>query len=59
VAAVGQLPAIGAALTTTGAFAGDGALGLFVPVFTFFVALIAISVALMRAPRESVQRTAP
>jgi hypothetical protein len=49
-AAIGQLPAIGAALTTTGAFAGDGALGLFVPVFTFLIGLVAISIALMRNP---------
>jgi hypothetical protein len=53
VAAVGQVPAIGAALTTTGAFAGDGVLGLFVPVLTFVVGLVAISVALMRRPKAS------
>jgi hypothetical protein len=58
IAAVCQLPAIGSALTTTGAFAGDGVLGLFVPVFAFVVGLIAISVALIRAPRESVQGVA-
>jgi hypothetical protein len=59
VAAVGQVPAIGAALTTTGAFAGDGVLGLLVPVLTLIVGVIAISVALMRAPRGSVQGAAP
>jgi hypothetical protein len=57
VAAVGQIPAIGAALTTTGAFAGDGVLGLFVPVLTFLVGLVAISVALMRNPEPSAVTT--
>jgi hypothetical protein len=50
IAAVGQLPAYGAALTTSGAFAGDGVLGLFVPVLTFTIAVVALGVALMRAP---------
>jgi hypothetical protein len=50
IAAVGQLPAIGTALTTTGAFAADGVLGLFVPVFTLLIGLVVISVALMRSP---------
>jgi len=40
-------------LTTTGPFAGDGVLGLFVPVFTFVIGLVAISVALMRGPVAS------
>jgi hypothetical protein len=52
-AAVGQLPAVGTSLTTTGAFAADGALGLFVPVFTLLIGVVAISVALMRSPEPS------
>ncbi len=50
IAAVGQVPALGTALTTTGAFAGDGALGLLVPVLTFLIGLLAISIALVRNP---------
>ena len=50
VAAVGQLPAFGAGVTQTGVFAGDGALGLFTPIFTFLIGLVAISIALMRSP---------
>jgi hypothetical protein len=52
-AAIGALPGIGTSLTTTGPFAGDGVLGLFVPVFTFVIGLVAISVALMRGPVAS------
>ena len=50
IAAVCQLPAFGAGVTQTGAFAGDGALGLFLPIFSFLVGLVAISIALMRSP---------
>jgi hypothetical protein len=50
VAAIGQVPAIGAALTTTGVFAGDGALGLFVPVLTFLIGLVSLSIAVLRNP---------
>jgi hypothetical protein len=50
IAAIGQVPAIGTALTTTGVFAADGALGLFIPVITFVVGLLAISIALVRNP---------
>jgi hypothetical protein len=50
VAAVCQLPAFGAGVTQTGAFAGDGVLGLFLPIFSFLIGLVAISIALMRAP---------
>jgi hypothetical protein len=49
VGAIGALPAIGASLTTTGAFSGDGVLGLFVPVITFVVGLVAISIAMLRS----------
>jgi hypothetical protein len=41
VAAVASLGAIGAMFTTTGAFAADGALGLFVPVILGFIVPIA------------------
>jgi hypothetical protein len=54
IAAACQLPAFGAGVTQTGAFAGDGALGLFLPIFSFLVALVAISIALMRSPAPSV-----
>jgi hypothetical protein len=50
IAAVCQLPAFGAGVTQTGAFAGDGVLGLFVPIFAFLVGLVSISIALMRSP---------
>jgi hypothetical protein len=57
IAAVCQLPAIGTAFTTHGAFAADGVLGLFVPILGLVVGVIAISVALMRAPTPSVVST--
>ena len=47
VAALAQPLAVGAMLTDSGAFAGDGALGLFVPVFSFGIALGATSVVLI------------
>jgi hypothetical protein len=50
IGAVGALPAIGTALTTTGAFSGDGILGLFVPVITFVVGLVGIAVGMIRNP---------
>jgi hypothetical protein len=50
IAAIGQLPAFGAGVTQTGVFAGDGVLGLFTPIFTFLVGLVAVSIALMRSP---------
>ena len=49
--AIGALPAIGTSLSTSGAFSGDGVLGLFVPVITFVVGLVAISVAMLRSPQ--------
>jgi hypothetical protein len=51
--AVAQPFAIGAALTQTGAFAGDGALGLFLPILGFIVGVLAISIALVRDPFPS------
>ena len=53
IAALGQIPALGAPVTTTGVFAGDGVLGLFVPVLTFVIGLAAISIALVRNPAPS------
>jgi hypothetical protein len=50
IGAVGQLPAYGTAFTTSGAFAADGVLGLLVPVITLVVAVVAISIVLMRSP---------
>jgi hypothetical protein len=50
VAAVCQLPAFGAGVTQTGAFAGDGVLGLFLPIFSFLIGLVSICIAMMRSP---------
>jgi hypothetical protein len=49
-AAITQPLAFGVAVTESGAFAADGVLGLWVPVATFVVAILALSVALIRAP---------
>jgi hypothetical protein len=46
--AVAQPLAFGAGVTDHGAFAGDGVLGLFVPVIAFGVAGIALSIGLLR-----------
>jgi hypothetical protein len=51
--AIGALPAIGTSLTISGAFSGDGVLGLFVPFITFVVALVAISVAMLRSQQPN------
>ena len=59
VAAIGQLPAYGIALTTSGVFAADGVLGLFVPVLTFLAGLLAISIALVRNPTPAGAATGP
>jgi hypothetical protein len=48
VTALAQPFAIGAMLTDSGAFAGDGVLGLLLPVFTFGLAIAATSGALVR-----------
>ncbi len=50
VAALCQLPALGSGVTTTGAFAGDGVLGLVIPVLTFVVGLLCVGIALVRNP---------
>jgi hypothetical protein len=47
-AALAQPFAVGAMLTDTGAFAGDGVLGLFLPVVSFGVAILALSGALVQ-----------
>jgi hypothetical protein len=47
-AAVAQPFAIGAMLTDSGVFAGDGVLGLFLPVVTFGIAILATSGALVQ-----------
>jgi hypothetical protein len=51
-AAVAQLLPLGIVFTDSGAFAGDGALGLFVPVLSFIVAIACLSVSIMRLPPE-------
>ena len=47
-AAVAQPFAVGTMLTDSGAFAGDGVLGLFLPILTFSVAVLVISGALVQ-----------
>lgn len=47
-AALAQPLAVGTMLTESGAFAGDGALGLFAPVLTFGIATAATSIVLAR-----------
>jgi hypothetical protein len=58
-AAVTQPLAYGAAFTDSGAFAPDGALGAFVPLLTFLIGIIAISVALMRQPAAAAAGARP
>jgi hypothetical protein len=48
IAALAQPFAVGVMLTDSGAFAGDGVLGLFLPVASFGVAILATSGALVR-----------
>lgn len=52
VTALAQLLPLGVMFTDEGAFAGDGALGLIVPVVTFIVAIGCLSVCIMRLPPE-------
>lgn len=52
VTAVAQLLPLGVVFTDEGAFAGDGVLGLIVPVLTFVVTVGALSVSIMRLPPE-------
>jgi hypothetical protein len=49
-AAITQPLAYGVGVTTTGAFAGDGIVGGFLPVITFAIAVLALSGALMKRP---------
>jgi hypothetical protein len=48
--AILQLPAYGVAVTETGVFAGDGALGFVAPLLGFVVPIAAVSITLMRHP---------
>jgi hypothetical protein len=50
--AVAQLLPLGVIFTDEGAFAGDGALGLMVPVLSFIVTVGCLSVSIMRLPPE-------
>ena len=59
VAALVQPLGIGASVTQTGAFAGDGVLGFLLPVLGFAAGTIALSVALMRTPYPSAAAAAP
>ena len=52
VAAIAQLLPLGVIFTDEGTFAGDGVLGLFVPVAAFVVTIGALSVCIMRLPAE-------
>ena len=52
-AAITQPLGYGIAVTDHGAFAGDGALGLWIPVLTFSLAMLTASAALMRNPGGS------
>jgi hypothetical protein len=57
-AALAQPFAVGAMLTDSGVFAGDGVLGLFLPVATFGVAILVMSGALVqRAGRTEPARS--
>lgn len=57
VAAVVQPLTFGALFTKTGAFAGDGALGLFVPLIVTLVAIFALSALITAWAREAAQTT--
>ena len=47
-AAICQPLALGAGVTDSGAFSGEGVLGLYLPALTFAIAVIALSIALTR-----------
>ena len=49
-AAISQPFALGAGIADSGAFSGEGALGLWLPFGTFAIATVALSVALIRQP---------
>jgi len=49
-AAITQPLAYGVAVTDSGAFAADGVLGGFIPIITFVVAMLGLSLALIREP---------
>lgn len=56
VAAICQLGGFGVGDTTTGVFASDGVLGFVVPVASFVIGLLAISIALVRNPLPAAAR---
>lgn len=49
-AAITQPLAYGVAVTDSGAFAGDGVIGGFLPIITFTIGVLALSIALFRRP---------
>jgi hypothetical protein len=49
-AAIAQPLAFGVGVTDHGAFAGDGLVGGLIPIITFTIAVLALSIALMRRP---------
>jgi hypothetical protein len=49
-AAITQPLALGVGVTDSGAFAGDGVLGFWVPFWTLVIGVVALSVTLMRQP---------
>jgi hypothetical protein len=51
-----QLPALGIVFTDEGAFAGDGVLGLFVPLASAFITVVVISVTLTLWARDAARR---
>jgi hypothetical protein len=50
-AAITQPLAYGVAVTDSGPFAADGVLGGFIPIITFVVAMLGLSLALIREPK--------
>lgn len=56
-AAIAQPLALGAGATDHGAFSGEGVLGLYVPIVTFAIGLITVSVALTRQAGAPAART--
>src|SRR2546429_4711767 len=57
-AAICQLGGFGIGDTTTGALASDGALGFVLPVASFIVGVLAISIALVRNPLPAATQAA-
>jgi hypothetical protein len=57
-AAITQPLAYGVAVTDTGVFAADGVLGGFIPVVTFLLAMVPLSIALYRQPTPALATSA-